>query len=186
MWPAFVLWVVAGTVVLRLLPFAGDEGFRLVPAFLLCGFLGLAIVGALAPLGGWLLRRRDPSLPKVVAEDRAGTALLAGALAVLLLGGVLHRPAVEHEERELIVQADAARRAILAQAPGEFHRNIELLNTTKQGPDLYRSCVPGAGDEVAFCVLVFTDQSPPGVAVDPDRRPNEVVSGPRNPGRLGR
>lgn len=185
MWPAFAAFLVVGTALLRLLPFTGDRGAGLVPAFLVCGFLGLAVVAGGAPLAGLLLRRRDRSLPRVVADDRAGTALLAGLLVVMAIGGVLHRPAIVSEGSAAQQQAFAARNAVLAQAPPQFRRNVDRLDSVKQGPALYRACVPGPRDSESWCVLVTTDQHPPGITVDPDRRPNDVVAGPRNPGRLG-
>lgn len=183
MWPAFAATLAADTALLHLLPFTGDAGPGWVAAFLLAGFANLAIVAGGAPLAGWLLRRRARGLPQVVAADRAGTALLLGLAALLLAGGLAHRSTVQRERAAFAAQAAAARHAIAAQAPAAFRDGA--LSTTKQGPDLYRTCAAGPDPGVAFCVIVTTDQSPPGVTLDPDRRPNEVVSGPRNPGRRG-
>jgi hypothetical protein len=183
MWPAFGVFVVVGAAVLHWLPPYGEHGVAVIPSLLLAGFLALAIVAAGAPVAGWFVRRRSRRMPKVVADDRAGTVLLLLVLALLAVGGVLHRPAVERERDALLIQAIAARRAVLAQAPPEFRRNVAQLNTTKQAPSLFRSCVPGPTDDRSWCVIVKTDQHPPGVSIDPDQRPNEVVSGPRNPGR---
>jgi hypothetical protein len=183
MWPAFGLAVLASTALLHWLPFAGDQGLGLVPAFLVSGFVCLAVVAAGAPAAGWVLRRRVAGLPKVVADDRAGTALLGLLVLVLLAGGLAHRGTIVEEEQDFASQAIAARRAIATQAPPEFRDGV--LSTTKQGPDLYRTCAAGPSPSEAFCVLVMTDQHPPGITVDRDRRPNEVVSGPRNPGRIG-
>lgn len=183
MWPAFAVATLAAAALLHWLPFAGDRGLGLVPAFLLAGFVNLAIVAAGAPAGGWLLRRRIAGLPKVVADDRAGTVLLGLLLAALVVGGLAHRGTIAEEEQDFEVQAIAAQRTIARQAPPEFRDGV--LSTTKQGPDLFRTCAAGPEPSTAFCVLVTTDQHPPGVTVDPDRRPNEVVSGPENPGRRG-
>lgn len=186
MWPAFGAFVLLGTALLHWLPWYGERGVGVVPAFLLCGFLGLAIVAGAAPVAGFLLRRRWRRLPKVVADDRAGTFLLGGVLLLFLVGGIAHRDVIQQERTELLLQAIAARRAVLAQAPPQFRRNVDRLNTTKQGPSLFRSCVPGPTTNRSWCVLVTTDQHPPGVTIDPDQRPNEVVSGPLNPGRSAR
>lgn len=184
MWPAFVLTTLAATALLHLLPFTGDEGLAWIPSLLLAGFANLAVVAAAAPIAGWLLRRRVRGLPQVVAADRAGTALLLVLLGALLAGGIAHRSTVQRERAAFAHQAAAAERAIRAQAPPAFRDGV--LSTTKQGPGLYRTCAAGPDAGEAFCVIVTTDQSPPGVTIDPDRRPNEVVSGPRNPGRRGR
>jgi hypothetical protein len=64
---------------------------------------------------------------------------------------------------------------VISQAPREFQANVNHLNTWKQAPDLYRTCVAGTHPGRAFCVFVNTDQSPPGVTRDPDERPNAAV-----------
>src|SRR5215207_11364473 len=99
MWPAFGLALVVDALLLHLLPIAGDRGPQLFPALLLAGFLNLVVVAVGAPLGGRWVRRRRPSLPRVVADDRAGTALLAATAVALLAIGLVHRPAMQAEER---------------------------------------------------------------------------------------
>ena len=49
---------------------SGSVGAKLAPAFLLAGCLNVVAIAALGGLGGWLLRRRRPDLPKVVADGR--------------------------------------------------------------------------------------------------------------------
>jgi hypothetical protein len=124
-------------------------------------------------------------MPKVVADDRAGTALVVALAGLLVVLGIAHRPAVEAEEDAVAAQAAQARAFVLAQAPAPYRANVDRMNTWKQGPDLYRTCVPGPDPERDFCVLVTTDQDPPGVTRDPDQRPNATVAGPDNPGRRG-
>ncbi|MCU0258382.1 MAG: hypothetical protein MUF56_05085, partial [Solirubrobacteraceae bacterium] len=77
--PAFVLFTLAGTVILRRLPFTGETAPGTMAAFLIAAFLNLLIVAVLAPLAGLWLRRRDPTLPAFAARDRAAVAALAGA-----------------------------------------------------------------------------------------------------------
>src|SRR5215212_2992171 len=94
LWPAFVTALVVDTALLVLLPIAGDGRPNPVGAFLLAGFANLLVVAVLGPLAGVWWRRRRRGLPRLVADDQAGTVML-GALAVLLLGlGLLHRPAM--------------------------------------------------------------------------------------------
>jgi hypothetical protein len=183
LWPAFAAAVVVDALLLHLLPVVYDEGPDLVPALLLAGFLNLFLVAVGAPLAGRWWRRRRPALPRVVADDRAGTVLLAGVAAMLVVLGVVHRPVVSAARADAAAQARAARRFVMAQAPPEFAANVDRMNTWKQGPDLYRTCAPGPDPRRAFCVIVTTDQSPPGVTRDPDQRPNATVAGPDNPGR---
>jgi hypothetical protein len=182
-WPTFGAALVVDTLLFARLPVAGDRGPGLVPAFLLAGVLNLVVVAVGAPLAGAWLRRRRRTMPKVVADDRAGTALLVAVAGVLVLLGLAHRPAVSAERDAVAAQARAARRVVLAQAPPGYRANIGRMDTWKQGPGLYRTCVPGPDPRRDFCVLVTTDQDPPGVTRDPDQRPNATVAGPDNPGR---
>ena len=181
-WPLFGSAIVAEAVLLHELPIAGD-GIGLVPALLLAGFLNLIAVAVLAPLGGRALRRRDGSLPRVVADDRAGSAAIVLVAAALLAAGLAHRPAVQAAKADFRAQAAAVRRYVSERGPPEYRRNLERLNTWKQATDLYRTCVPGPDPRKALCLIVQTDSDPPLVTLDSDQRPNAVVAGPDNPGR---
>jgi hypothetical protein len=182
-WPAFAAAVVVDGLLLELLPVADDHGPGIVPAVLLAGFLNLFVVAVCAPLAGRWLRGRRPGTPRVVADDQAGTTLLLAGVAVVLALGIAHHPVVRAADRAAAVQAQAARRFVLGQAPHAYAVNVDRLDTWKQGPDLYRTCVPGPDPARSYCVFVNTDQSPPGVTRDPDQRPNATVAGPDNPGR---
>ena len=48
----------------------------MLPGVLLAGFANLILIAAVAPLAGHRLRNRRPDLPRVVAQNYAGTALL--------------------------------------------------------------------------------------------------------------
>jgi hypothetical protein len=185
MWPAFALAVALDAVLLHVLPIAGDRGPSPFPAVLLAGVFNLVVVAAGAPLAGRWLRRRRPALPRVVADDRAGTALLGLLTVALGAIGLGHRPAVLAAEQDFAIQAASARAFVLRQAPGPYRRNVAAMDTWKQGPDIYRTCVPGPDPRRAYCVIVTTDQHPPGITRDPDQRPNVTVAGPDNPGRQG-
>jgi hypothetical protein len=175
LWPTFVVVVVVEAVLLQVLPVAGDDGPGLFAAVLLAGFPNLAIVAVVAPLAGFWLRARRPVVPAVVATDRAGTALLLAGVVVVLALGIGHHTIVRQAHDDLAAQAASARRFVINQAPREFQDNVDHLNTWKQAPDLYRTCVAGDDPDRAFCVFVNTDQSPPGVTRDPDERPNAAV-----------
>jgi hypothetical protein len=183
LWPAFGVAIVVDAVLLQLLPIAGEGRPGPVGALLLSVFFNLLVVAVLAPLAGARLRRWRPALPRVVANDRAGTVLL-GLLAVALLAlGLAHRPAVQAADRDFEAQSLAVRRFVAHQAPARYRPNVDHADTWRQGPDLFRTCVPGPDPRRALCLIVTTDQSPPAVTVDPDQRPNGLVSGPDNPGR---
>src|SRR5437763_7649139 len=108
MWPAYMGLTLVDAALLHELPIATD-GIAVVPAVLLAGFLNLLVVAVAAPLSGRLVRRRRPDLPRAVAADYAGAVLLALVTGALVLGGILHRPAVQRSQRDLRVQAAAAR-----------------------------------------------------------------------------
>jgi hypothetical protein len=186
MWPAFLLALVVDAGVLRVLPIAGDTAPDVVAAVLLAFFFNLVAVAVGAPLLGRIVRRRRPGLPRVIAEDRAGTALIAALGLVLLAIGLVHHPTVQARARDFDVQAAAARAFVLERAPHRFAANVEHMDTWKQGPALYRTCVPGPNVRRAFCVFVSTERHPPRVVRDTDQSPNSVLAGPDNPGRQSR
>lgn len=171
MWPTFVALTVANAVLLHALPIATD-GIDLVPAALLSGFANLLVVAVLAPLSGRLVRRRRPDLPKAVAADYAGVTLLVGVTAAIVVGGVLHRPAVQRAERDLRVQAAAARAFLLTAAPPAVRSRLGAGDTVRLADGFYRTCVPEGRPRRAYCVFVRTSQHPPVVREDPDRTPN--------------
>ena len=183
LWPAFVTALVVDTALLVALPIAGNARPNPVGAFLLAGFANLLVVAVLGPLAGLWWRRRRPSLPRLVADDRAGTVLLGALTVLLVVLGVAHRPAMGEARDDFRAQSAAVRAWVAHRAPEPYRSNVGRADTWKQGPGLYRTCVPGPEARRALCVLVFTDQSPPAVQRDPDQRPNSVVAGPDNPGR---
>jgi hypothetical protein len=186
MWPAFLVALVFDAVLLHWLPISGDVAPDLFAAVLLAFFFNLVAVAVGAPLLGRLVRRRWPGLPKVVADDRAGTALVAATAAVLLGLGLAHRPVVQRQQEAFDTQAAAARTFVLARAPARFRAHVDRMDTWKQGAGLYRTCVPGPNDRRAFCVFVNTRHDPPLVTGDRDQSPNSVLAGPDNPGRQAR
>jgi hypothetical protein len=186
LWPAFAVAIVVDAVLLHVLPIAGEGRPGPVASVLLATFFNLVTVAVLAPLGGRWLRRRRPQTPKEVADDQAGTVLLALLAVTLAALGIAHRPALRDSENDRVAQAQAVRAYVAHRAPAEYRVNIDRADTAQQGPDLWRTCIPGRDPRRALCVFVTTDQSPPGITVDRDQRPNSSVSGPDNPGRLDR
>jgi hypothetical protein len=183
MWPAFLLAVVVDTVLIRVRPISGDVAPDVFAAALLAFFFNLMVVAVAAPLAGRLVRSRRPGLPKVVADDRAGTALIVVVTVVLLAVGVAHHPAVQARARAFDLQAETARAFMLDRAPARFRANVGRMDTWKQGSHLYRTCVPGPDARRSFCVFVDTAHHPPVVIADRDQSPNSVLAGPDNPGR---
>ncbi len=183
--PTFALATLFGTLVVVLLPLAGQES-NVVGAFLLCGFLNLFVLAVLAPGAGLLLRRRRPELPRAVANDRAGTALMTAAVGVLLALGLAHHGAKVASDDTDRRQLQAVRTYLHNQAEPQYLANIGRESVWKQSDDLYRTCVPGRDPRKNLCLYVDMSGPYPSIAKDPDQQPNSVVAGPDNPGRRGR
>jgi hypothetical protein len=183
-WPALWLCTLAEAVFAHLVPVSGEHGANIVAAFLVCGFLNLAIVAIVGPLGGIALRRHRPSLPRMVAADRVATlALVAGAGIVAGLG-IGHHGAVRAASRNDAAQLRAARAWFAHHAPPAYRVNLGHESVWKQAGDLYRTCLPGRDPHRNLCVFVDLSGEVPAVTEDPDERPNDVIAGPGNPGRL--
>lgn len=173
MWPAFAVLTLVDGVVLALLPFYGDGPGGFVPALLLAGFLNLLAVAVLAPIGGRVLRRRRRDLPRLVASDYAGAWMLAGITALLLAGGLVHRPSVAAEGDDERAVAEAVHDYVVAQAR-EYRGGLAAIDAMRLETDYYRACVPGDDPRRWLCLFVGTDQDPAGITRDPDEAPNAV------------
>jgi hypothetical protein len=171
LWPSFIVLTLVEGVALDALPISGDGPGGLLPGVLLAGFGNLILIAAVAPLAGHRLRKRRPDLPRVVAQNYAGTALLVAFAATLVAGGLIHRPAVLAAEDDLRAQAAAVHDYVLAQAP-EYSPGIALADPLRVEDDLYRTCVPGPDPKRWLCLYVNTEQRPAGITLDQDRAPN--------------
>ena len=172
LWPCFALLTLVDGILLDRLPPYGDGPGTFVAALLLAGFANLFVVAVLAPLAGRQLRRRRRDLPKMIADNYAGTALILGAAAVLLVAGLAHRPALAAERQDEAAAAARARDYVLAEAPPEYHRRIAEMDVMRLKEDEFRSCVPGTDPRKWFCLFVSTAQRPAGASRDPDLAPN--------------
>jgi hypothetical protein len=173
-WPLFaVLTVLDGALLAGVLPISGT-GTSLPGGLLLAMFFNLVAVAALGRLGGRWLRRRRPDMPKVVAEDQAGSTLLLGVTAALVIGGLVHAPQRDAAERALRDQAEAARAYVLAHGAAAHRRHLDQLDTEQHADDFFRTCVPGdvAAHVLPLCLLIDTSHDPPVVREDADRSPN--------------
>jgi len=171
-WPVFVALVVGDAILLHELPLAGDRGPGAVGALLLAGFFNLVAVAVAGPLGGHLLRRRRPDLPKVVASDYAGTAAMLAVSALLVGLGLAHRPAAMADREAFAAGLSRVRAFVGHNAPAQYRRHIDEATSMRFGHDLYRTCVPGDDPRRALCLFVTTSETPPGIRVDPSRAPN--------------
>ena len=156
LWPAFAILTVADGVVGHLLPVAGvTQSWAAGAVAGLC----LNVVGVILlsrPLGV-LIRRLRPDLPRVVARNYAGTAVVVAVFVGFACAGLVHRQSVIADRsamREAVARAQAW---IGDHAPSQFRRHLGLVDTfAMQTGSLYRSCVPGlvTGQARAFCVVV--------------------------------
>ena len=170
-WPAFALFVIGDTVLLHLLPIAGD-GPELFPALLLSGFFNLLVVAVAAPLAGRALRARRRDLPQVVAGDVAGTVLLVVLAAGLAGLGLAHRAQVRADRAAVADGLRRARAYVVHNGAPQYRRHVDEATTLRFGEGLMRTCVPGDDPDRWLCLFVFTDQHPPGLRLDTNRAPN--------------
>ena len=167
LWPTFVVATLLEMGLLHWLPIAG-EGSGLIAALLLAGSLNVI---AIALLGRWL-RRRRPELPKVVADDRAGTAVVVAVAVAIVAAGLANRDEVRERERDLAAQSAAVHGYVMSQAPAEYRRGLAGADTLRLEEDRYRTCVPGADPKRWLCLIVDTSQRPPRVRRDTSRESN--------------
>jgi hypothetical protein len=173
LWPTFVVFTVSEGVLMHLLPpFEGGPG-TVLAGLLVAGFANLFCVGVLARLAGRWVRRRRPDLPRPIADDYAGTALVCLLGAALLAAGLAHRPAVAAEQADRRAQLAAVHGYVVAQAP-DYRRGLDRVDTIELEPEMYRSCVPGPDPKRWLCLFVETDQHPAGIRLDPDMTSNDL------------
>jgi hypothetical protein len=170
-WPAFVALTLGDAVLLHLLPIGGG-GTGLYAGLLLAMFFNLVAVAGAGPLIGWLLRRRSPALPKVIAADRGGTVALIGTTLILAGFGIAHRDDLRAQHEEFVTQSYAARVYVAHQAAPEFRRNIRRADSIQLGEHLYRTCVPGDDGRRALCLIIDVSADPPDVRRDGSSAPN--------------
>jgi hypothetical protein len=172
-WPAFAAAVVAEAVLLNALPVWGDGVGGIVPGLLLAGSLNLIVVALVAPVVGLAVRRRRRDLPRPVASDYAGTALVGVLFVALLAGGLEHRGDLAAERFERAQNAVAVARFVRAQEP-EYAHGLAMMDALQVEGGMYRTCVPGDDPDRPLCLFVRTDQDPPSIMRDGDRAPNTV------------
>jgi hypothetical protein len=182
-WPAFFALTAVDALVLARLPFSGGRS-NLLGSVLAAGLVNVIVVAVIPRPGGWLIRRRRPSLPREIAADRAGAFGLLALSAALIAGGVAHRPALRQSDATRATALTEARVFAAHHAPRRY-LPLHGEDTWLAGPDVFRTCYEGPDPKRDFCVFVRTDEPAPILRVDPDQRPNATVAGPDNPGRMG-
>ena len=182
LWPAFALAVALDTVLLQVLPIAGEGRPDAVGAFLLAVFFNLVTVAVLAPLAGNRLRKRRPGTPKVVADDQAGTVLLALLAVALLALGLVHRPALVAEEDDFEAQSQAVRDYVAASGTAEYRAQRRPRRHLAPGP----RPLPHVRAGRRPAPRAVPDRHDRPVAAGRHRRPRPAAQQPRGrPGQPG-
>ncbi len=171
LWPAFIVVTLVEMAMLHWLPIAG-EGSRWIAAVLLAGSLNVVAIAILGGLGGLVLRRRRPDLPRVVADDFAGLAALAVVGLALLVAGLVHRPELAAEREAFKRQSLAVRLWVDANANDFARAHVDGADTVQVDRDLYRTCVPQLDPKRWLCLVVDTSHDPPRVKRDTSRESN--------------
>ena len=171
LWPAFFgATLVDGILITALPPYEGTPP-GIVGGLLLAGMANLVLIAVVAPLVGRVLRRRRPDLPRPIATDYAGTALICALASVILVAGIAHRPAVAADRDDAAALAAAVAGYVKVHAP-ERELGLDRADVRLYAPEVYRACVPGDDPRRWLCLIVDTDRRPARVTVDPSMQPN--------------
>lgn len=154
LWPSFIVFTIVYAVVGHELPPQGQT-LSIVAAGLLAAVLNLiGIILLSRPLGA-LVRRRRPDLPQFVTRDIAGRSVVLAITAALTIAGLVHRPAIVHQQQTMRDAITRAQAWIGDRAPAEFRRNVQYVNIfTIEADHLYRTCVPSDDHRRTYCVVV--------------------------------
>ena len=171
LWPAFFgLTALDGALIALLPPYEGTPRGA-IGGVLLAGFANLAVIAVLGPVAGGALRRRRPDLPRVVANDYAGAALLIALSAGLLAAGLAHRPAESAERDDEAAVVAAVQRYVTTEATS-WRSGLDRVDAVQLAPEVYRACVPGHDPRRSLCLIVDTDLRPARATRDNSMEPN--------------
>jgi len=171
LWPAFFGFTALDGILIAALPPYDGTPPGIVGGLLLAGIANLLLVAVVAPLAGRALRRRRADLPRPIANDYAGTALICVLALAILVGGVAHRPAVA-AQRDDEAAVFAALRAYVSTHAAEWEPGLDRVDARAYATEVYRACVPGDDPRRWLCLIVDTDRRPARVTRDPSMQPN--------------
>lgn len=172
----FVLAVGADVLLLILLPISGN-GTSLGRAIVLALAFNLVLI-VVATLGGAaVLRRRDPSLPRVVAADRAAIYLMSVGVAVVAVAGIVHRPAITEQRAKMQAVIAEGQRFVQRHAPPEIAARKKEHDVRRWSANVYRVCFPTDKPAQAWCVIVRPNRIKNRAKRDKDTRPNDRAGG---------
>ena len=171
LWPTFVVATLLEMCLLHWLPVQG-ESTGWVAGLLVAGAVNLIGVALVGVIGGILLRRRRPDLPKVVADNYAGMLALGLVAAGFVVAGILHRPSITQRSEAFAKQSLAVRRWVARHGDAFVRAHVARADSVLVDENLYRTCVPTPDPKRWLCLIVDTTVSPPSVRRDPTREPN--------------
>jgi hypothetical protein len=175
LWPTFVIATVLEMGLLHWLPVQGDAtGW--VAALLVAGCLNIIAVALVGGIGGIVLRRRRRDMPRVVADNYAGTAVLGMVAAALLVAGLLHRPMVTDRRAAFAAQSLAVRRWVAAHGDAFSRAHVARADSLLLDENLFRTCVPSRDPKRWLCLVVDTARSPPLVRRDLSSEANALYN----------
>jgi hypothetical protein len=156
LWPAFAAITVVDAAIGHAFPPTGETQ-TLVAAGLSALVLNLLGVVLLSRPVGAAVRAHRPDLPVIVARNYAGTMVIALIALTILVVGLLHRPTILAEKRDMHDAIVRAQAWIGDRAPAQFRRNVQFVDTFAIQPgSMYRSCVPSDYGRRSYCVIVKT------------------------------
>ncbi|MBO0768598.1 MAG: hypothetical protein J2O48_07935 [Solirubrobacterales bacterium] len=156
-WPSVVALTLADALIVHWLPPSGDSE-SLVGGWLIGLVLTLIALCLLVPLGGFLIRKRRPDLPRVVARNYAGALSTLLVSLALLAAGIANQATIRADHTALLDASQRAEAWIGFHAPARFQRNVQRLDTFQIQPQrVFRSCV--SDGPRYYCVVV--DRSKP-------------------------
>jgi hypothetical protein len=171
LWPAFFGLTALDGVLITVLPPYDWTPPGLAGGLLLSGFANLLLLAVVAPFAGRALRRRRPDLPRPVAFDYAGTALVCALTLALVAAGIAHRPAEAAERDDEAAMAAAVRAYVASHEPG-WAGGLGAVQVREYAPEVYRACVPGPDPRRSLCLIVDTDRRPARVTRDDSMQPD--------------
>lgn len=176
MWPTFIVLTVVDGALISWRPIAGQSESP-VAGWLFATFLSLVGIAVAAPLLGMLLRRVRRDMPKVVARDYAGTAVIVAVSIALALAGQVHHATVVANQRALEDAVARAEAYIGDRAPAAFRDNLASADTYElQPPLIYRTCVSNPQRTRSYCVIVDRSKPFPDGVKPAGSTPNQVLA----------
>lgn len=154
LWPTFAGLTIVDGIIGHALPPAGETQTLVAALILGCGLNLVAVVVLRAPVGA-LVRRVRPDLPKLIARDYAGQAMLGVVTAALLAIGLAHHSGIVTQRQAMHEAMARAEAWIGSRAPAEFRSNADSISTLTIEPGrTYRSCAVTPEGRRSFCVIV--------------------------------